>query len=122
MAPVRRRRQPGQPFLGWGTGSGLDITTGLIRPDEVRAGEIRHAIVLGVQQPRLLNTFRAPATRTDQPNGTTTRNPATAMEMGMRLQLDSHRGLQHAHGAGSVGHRTRDTLPAHDPRRCSGTG
>ena len=37
-------RGTGTPFLGAGTGSGLSILAGLIRPREVANGEIRHAI------------------------------------------------------------------------------
>ena len=82
------QRSLGQPFLGWGTGWGLSITAGLIRPEEIQAGEIRHAIRFAYSNRDFVSTFRAPAIKTDQPKGTTTRNPATAMEMGMRLQLD----------------------------------
>jgi hypothetical protein len=81
-------RSLGQPFLGQGTGSGLTITAGLIRPEEFQAGEIRHALRFTYSNRDFTNRWRAPATRTDQPNGTTTRNAGTAMDMGMRLQLD----------------------------------
>jgi hypothetical protein len=75
-------------FEGYGTGSGLSILAGLIRPEEVRAGRIRHALRLAYSATDFTSGYRAPAIKTDQPKGTTTRNPATALEMGTRLQLD----------------------------------
>jgi len=81
-------RSIGVPFRGQGTGSGLSIMAGLIRPEEVRRGQIDHALRFAYSASDFTNRFRAPATKTDQPNGTSTRNPATAMDMGMRLQLD----------------------------------
>jgi hypothetical protein len=78
----------GIPFAGYGTGSGLSILAGLIRGDEVRGGEIRHALRFTYSATDFSSRFRAPAVKSDQPNGTSTRNPATAMDMGMRLQLD----------------------------------
>jgi hypothetical protein len=81
-------RSVGQPFLGWGTGWGLSITAGLIRPEEIEAGEIRHAIRFAYSARDFTTGFRAPAIKSDQPKNTTTRDPATAMVMGMRLQLD----------------------------------
>ena len=76
------------PFAGQGTGSGLSILAGLIRPEEVRAGRIRHALRFAYSATDFTSGYRAPAIKTDQPKGTTTRNPATALEMGTRLQLD----------------------------------
>jgi hypothetical protein len=76
------------PFDGNGTGSGLSILAGLIRPDEVRLGRINHALRFAYSASDFTSASRAPATRSDQPNGTSTRNPATAMDMGMRMQLD----------------------------------
>ncbi len=76
------------PFAGQGTGSGLSILAGLIRPAEVRAGRIRHALRFSYSARDFSDDFRPPAVKTDQPKNTTTRNPRTAMDMGMRLQLD----------------------------------
>jgi hypothetical protein len=76
------------PFSGFGTGSGLSILAGLIRPDEVRLGRINHALRFAYSASDFNSGYRAPAIKTDQPNGTSTRNPATAMEMGTRFQLD----------------------------------
>ncbi len=76
------------PFSGQGTGSGLSVLAGLIRPAEVRAGRIRHALRFAYSARDFSDRFRPPAIKTDQPKGTTTRNPRTAMDMGMRLQLD----------------------------------
>lgn len=76
------------PFRGQGTGSGLSILAGLIRPEEVRAGTIRHALRFAYSSPDFTSDFRPPAVKTDQPKDTTTRDPASAMDMGMRLQLD----------------------------------
>ena len=76
------------PFSGQGTGSGLSVLAGLIRPAEVRAGRIRHALRFVYSARDFTSSFRPPAIKSDQPNNTTTRNPRTAMDMGMRLQLD----------------------------------
>ncbi len=76
------------PFAGSGTGSGLSILAGLIRGDEVKQGEIRHALRFAYSAGDFTSKFRAPAIKSDQPKNTSTRNPATAMDMGMRLQLD----------------------------------
>ena len=81
-------RSLGLPFRGSGTGSGLSILAGLIRPADVRAGAIEHALRFSYSARDFSSRFRAPASKSDQPNGTTTRDPATAMDMGMRLQLD----------------------------------
>jgi len=81
-------RSLAQPFAGVGTGSGLSIMAGLIRPEEVEAGVIRHALRFAYSASDFSDRFRAPAIKTDQPKNTTTRDPATAMDMGMRLQLD----------------------------------
>lgn len=81
------------PFLGNGTGSGLSYLAGLIRPEEVAAGEIRHAIRFAYGCNDSSAAFRAPAARTDQPHpacgaNTTATPPSRRMDMGMRLQLD----------------------------------
>ncbi len=76
------------PFRGSGTGSGLSILAGLIRPEEVRAGRIDHALRFTYSSPDFTDGVRPPAVKTDQPNGTTTRDPASAIDMGTRLQLD----------------------------------
>jgi hypothetical protein len=76
------------PFQGRGTGSGLSILAGLIRPEEVRAGRIDHALRFTYSSPDFTSKVRPPAIKTDQPNGTTTRDPASAIDMGTRLQLD----------------------------------
>jgi hypothetical protein len=76
------------PFRGAGTGSGMSILAGLIRPSEVRQGAIEHALRFAYSARDFTNRYRAPASKTDQPNGTTTRDPQSAMDMGMRLQLD----------------------------------
>ncbi len=54
----------------------------------MRRGAIEHALRFTYSARDFSSRFRAPASKTDQPNGTTTRDPATAMDMGMRLQLD----------------------------------
>ena len=76
------------PFAGGGTGAGLSILAGLIRPAQVQSGAIRHALRFAYSAADFTNKYRSPAIRTDQPKGTSTRNPSTAMDMGMRLQLD----------------------------------
>ncbi|HNS96800.1 MAG TPA: hypothetical protein PKL73_07600 [Polyangiaceae bacterium] len=83
----------GTPFKGWGTGSGLSYLAGLIRPEEVIAGEICHALRFSYSNCHFTDTFRPPATKTDQPKGCPLSlaergDPASWMEMGMRLQLD----------------------------------
>lgn len=76
------------PFAGQGTGSGLSILAGLIRPEEVERGAIHHALRMTYSAADFLPGFRRPAAKTDQPLDTETRDPGTAMQMGMRLQLD----------------------------------
>ena len=76
------------PFQGSGTGSGLSILSGLIRPEEVRAGRIDHALRFTYSSADFTSGIRPPAVKTDQPNDTTTRDPASAIDMGTRLQLD----------------------------------
>ncbi len=76
------------PFRGSGTGSGMSILAGLIRPAEVRQGAIEHALRFTYSARDFTDRYRPPASKTDQPNGTTTRDPQSAMDMGMRLQLD----------------------------------
>jgi hypothetical protein len=78
-------------FEGYGTGSGLSYLAGLIRPEEVAAGEICHAVRFSYSTCDFTDTHRAPATRTDQPMASrcAALGPvASRMEMGMRLQLD----------------------------------
>jgi len=79
------------PFQGAGTGSGLSYLAGLIRPQEVGEGEIRHAIRFAYSNCDSSDQFRPPAVKTDQPkNCTSTQAPASErMDMGMRLQLDA---------------------------------
>jgi hypothetical protein len=77
------------PFSGWGTGSGLSILAGLIRPDEVKRDRIEHALRFTYSACNSTSAFRAPATKTDQPNGCATEDPPSAMDMGMRLQLST---------------------------------
>lgn len=81
-------RSVGVPFLGHGTGSGLSMLAGLVRSEEVRAGAIHHALRFAYSAPDFTNAFRSPAVHTDQPKGGVTRDPASAMDMGMRLRLD----------------------------------
>lgn len=86
-------RSLSRPFLGNGTGSGLSYLAGMIRPESVAAGEIRHAIRFAYACNDSSSRFRAPATRTDQPHPScedgVRRAPSGArMDMGMRLQLD----------------------------------
>ncbi|MCB0873933.1 MAG: hypothetical protein H6531_04930 [Actinobacteria bacterium] len=81
-------RSVGVPFRGGGTGSGLSILAGLVRPSEVASGRIQHAVRFAYSAYDSTDRFRAPATKTDQPKGGYTRDPDVAMDMGMRLQLD----------------------------------
>ena len=70
------------PFLGAGTGSGLSILAGLIRPREVANGEIRHAIRFAYSNIDFIRgAYRAPATKTDQPLGGYTHDARSAMAM-----------------------------------------
>jgi hypothetical protein len=89
-APLNPDKSPSHSiaFEGGGTGSGLSILAGLIRPEEVRMGRINHALRFAYSAADFSNRYRAPAIRTDQPKNTSTRNAATAIDMGMRLQLD----------------------------------
>jgi hypothetical protein len=61
--------------------SGFSLGAGLIRPAEVRAGVIKHALLMAI--PMTSTAFVAPATTTDghDPNG---------VRMGSHLQLDPH--------------------------------
>jgi hypothetical protein len=76
------------PFAGGGTGSGLSILAGLVRPQEVAAGRIEHAIRFSYSNVDAIPGFRPPAVKSDQPKGVDTRDPASAMQIGTRLQLD----------------------------------
>lgn len=78
------------PFQGAGTGSGLSYLAGLVRPAEVKSGEISHAIRFAYSNCDSSDQFRAPAVETDQPKNCTTAQaaPEERMDMGMRLQLD----------------------------------
>ena len=80
-----------KPFWGWGTGSGLSYLAGLVRPQEVAQGEIRHAIRFAYSNCDSSDQFRPPATKTDQPKNCTGTQapPEQRMDMGMRLQLDA---------------------------------
>ena len=62
--------------------SGFALLAGLVSPDELRAGRIDHALVFNYPHVRR-EAFVPPATSTD---GRSDR--ATALSMGMRLQLD----------------------------------
>lgn len=83
-------RSSSYPFQGWGTGSGLSYLAGLLRPEEVGAGEICHALRFAYSKCHFTKTYRYPATRTDQPMCADAElGPVEGrMEMGMRLQLD----------------------------------
>ncbi|MFN8109977.1 MAG: hypothetical protein U0Y82_09065 [Thermoleophilia bacterium] len=79
----------GAPFLGHGTGSGLSLLNGLVRGRDVASGTIRHAIRFAYSSADFLpHAFRSPALSSDQPQAGYTADPAGAMVMGMRLQLD----------------------------------
>ena len=77
------------PFEGSGTGSGLSILAGLIRPDEVRLGRISHALRFTYSASDFSNRFGPRPSSPDQPNGTSTR-PATAMDMGCACNSTPH--------------------------------
>jgi hypothetical protein len=81
-----------QPFEGWGTGSGLSYYAGLVHHREIDDGVIPHAIRFSYSCAHATDTFRAPATKTDQPHpicgDQNDPTGAGSMEMGMRLQLD----------------------------------
>jgi hypothetical protein len=64
----------------WGVrASGFSLLAGLIRPSEVRANSIEHALVMGI--PNTAPSFRAPATTSDG------RTPG-GIAMGSHFQLD----------------------------------
>lgn len=82
-----------QPFAGVGTGSGLSYLAGLIRPEEVEAGEIAHALRLAWSCRDMNSEVRLPALRTDQPHPACSARPSATpgsekVAMGTRLQLD----------------------------------
>ena len=73
--------------LRGGRGSGFPLIAGLLRPEEIEAGEVRHALVFSYTQNRLADDgssiFLPPACRSDG------RYPGAAYPIeGMRLQLD----------------------------------
>jgi hypothetical protein len=73
--------------LRGGRGSGFPLIAGLLRPEEIAAGEIRHALVFSFPQNRRAddgsNIFLPPACRSDGAY------PGTTYPIeGMRLQLD----------------------------------
>jgi hypothetical protein len=78
-------------FRGHGTGSGLSYTAGLLRPQDITSGRIRHAIRISWGCNDFTDGFVAPAIRTDQNstrcNGAET-TAAAKVDMGMRLRLD----------------------------------
>jgi hypothetical protein len=78
-------------FRGWGTGSDLSYLAGLVRPEAIEAGEVRHAIRVAWGCNNFTNGFVAPATKTDQ-NATRCDGglvPADQkVDMGQRLRLD----------------------------------
>lgn len=83
----------GRPLAGIGTGCGLSSSAGLARMAEFAAGEIRHAIRLHLNSAEFTDGgYVPPATKSDQPHPSVapggTRNPASAVDMGMRVQLD----------------------------------
>lgn len=64
-----------------GTAAGIGLAAGVIRPEEISAGRISHA--LAFTSPYVRNTFVAPAIHTDG-----RRTDPNAMPMGTRIQLD----------------------------------
>jgi hypothetical protein len=76
----------GQRPKGWTSAdaAGLAITPGLVRYDEVRAGEMRHAIRFTTHCTR--NAFVAPASHRAVPNGCDPDDP-DAPPMGLRVRL-----------------------------------
>lgn len=85
----------GPPFLGSATGSGVSYLYGMVRPEEVEAGLIPHAIRIAYsncdfRDKSETGAFRAPATRTDQRKGCSTTSTLyeRQMVMGMRVRLD----------------------------------
>jgi hypothetical protein len=79
------------PFAGWGTGSGLSYLAGLVRPGQVAAGRIEHAVRVSWGCQGFTDAFVAPAVRTDQGAarcGGRRVAPRAKVDMGMRLRLD----------------------------------
>jgi hypothetical protein len=75
---------------GFGTGSGLSYTAGLLRPQDIAAGRIPHAIRVAWGCNGFTDGFVPPAVRTDQSAGRCGGGvPEEArVDMGMRLRLD----------------------------------
>jgi hypothetical protein len=81
-----RQVGPGQRPRGWTSAdaAGLAVTPGIVRYDEVRAGEVKHAIRFTV--PCTRPNFVAPATHYAVPGGCDESDP-DAPPMGLRVRL-----------------------------------
>ena len=80
-------RSSGVPPTGFGSrGAGLPYLAGLVRPWELAAGRIDHAVAFAFPHPSC--AFTPPATKSDG------RANATALPEGARLQLDPQLGEQ----------------------------
>jgi hypothetical protein len=78
----------GQRTVGWTSAdaAGLSITAGLLRLDEVMAGEVKHAIRFTTRC--TINSFVRPATHRAVPRGCDPADP-DAPPMGLRVRLSS---------------------------------
>lgn len=73
---------PDVPSVSSATGAGLGLVDGLVTPQEIASGTIRHALVFSTDN-ACAGDFRAPATKTD---GTSDRDDC--IPQGARVQLD----------------------------------
>lgn len=79
-------RWSGVPPTGFGSrGAGLPYLAGLVRPRELAAGRIEHAVAFGFPHPSC--AFTPPATKSDGQA-----DPAASLPEGARLQLDPRFG------------------------------
>ncbi|MEQ8834908.1 MAG: hypothetical protein RIB67_10770 [Miltoncostaeaceae bacterium] len=80
------------PFAGWGTGSQLSYTAGLLRPEDIQSGRIQHALRIALGCNDFTSAFVAPAAKTDQTAtgcGGSATPAARKVDMGMRMRLSA---------------------------------
>ena len=78
------------PYSGGGAGNGLSYHAGMITRADWDSGVIRHVLRIAYNNCSFNgNTYRTPATKSDQPKGCTSAGSSVGMDMGMILQLSN---------------------------------